>query len=117
MIDMREYKEAIKLALERVREEEKHIEPYVWGWKIKSINKNEAKIMWGYFEYLTGETEGIKVTVTEEEDNEYLIKAVDPAGHKEMCLIGEKDWCDFSTITVGLICTIGHAARHAMRTW
>ena len=112
MIDMRNYRETVKAAVARERQDDEN-----WGWHIKAVTKTCAKIGWGYLDYL-GEKDGFVVEV--DEDEELGITSVTgtiPNGKKVYRLIDDSSWSDCKTIEDGIASVIHGMALSAHHTY
>ena len=113
MADIREYRETIKAAVAAERKADKN-----WSWNVKSVNKTEARIGWGYLDYL-GETETFTITVEEtpfETDPEKSLVCVIgsvPNGSKVHRFVGPDRWDDDPTIESAIASAIRGIARIA----
>lgn len=120
-IDMRDSRTEIKAALETVRGWEKKQYETPWGWSIEALNKNELRVMWGYFKYI--EEPGIAITVKEEEQvladdkPEHDVIAKLPCGISRYAFVGDNSWDDCKTIGEGIALAIQRAAAYAMSAY
>lgn len=107
MIDVREYKGAIREAVRRERHDDKN-----WAWRVKAINKGVAKIGWEYLDWLGERDRDFLVSIEENDDFKAVIGR-DPAGHRTIRLVGDSRWDDCRTIEEGIALTIHGMARYA----
>lgn len=113
MTDIRDYRETIKAAVAAEREADKN-----WSWNVKAVNKTEARIGWGYLDYI-GEAETFTLTIEEtpfETDPEKCLVCVIgavPNGSKVYRFIGPDRWDDDPTIESGIASAIRGMARIA----
>lgn len=91
MADMREYKEAVKEAVEKERREDKN-----WSWRIIAVNKSEAKIGWGYLDYIGGK-DPFTVQIDENDGTPAVVGTL-PTGRRIYCFVGPERWDDCKTI-------------------
>lgn len=95
MTDMREYKDMIRKAAAEERAKDPN-----WSWSVKAVNKDTARIGWGYLDYI-GETDLFTVQVTEFDGMTCVIGTM-PDGEKHHAFIGESRWDDAKTIGSGI---------------
>ena len=106
MEDLRKYKEDIFDAVKTERELDDN-----WQWRVEAINKKEARIAWGYLDYI-GEEEPFKIILFDE-DGDVSIMGKFPVGEtKAFSWIGDKHWHDARTVNMGIRQTI-HALANA----
>ena len=116
MVDFRNYREIIKSAVAREREQDKG-----WTWTVSAVNKRSVKIGWGYLDYI-GDTDKFTIGVepgaenAEPEDLRWII-AKDPVGKETVVFIGLTKWDDASTIEEALPILIHMMARRARNEW
>lgn len=110
MKDMRSYKESIKAAVKKESEADKN-----WNWTVKAVNKGEARIGWGYLDFL-GEKDMFIVTADEDEDMKW-VEGKMPNGAKAYALIGDTRWDDAKTFEEGVAIVIRKMASSAHRTY
>jgi len=90
MFDLRNHKELIKSEVNKLRDSDKN-----WGWSIKSLNKKEIRVNWGYGTYCGG-WDGVtwfSIKLMEDKDTKALVTEA-PAGEKNYYFIGENHWDD-----------------------
>ena len=110
MKDLREYKETLKAAVARERDNDAN-----WGWNIQTVNKNTAKIGWGYLDYI-GETDKFTLEIFDEDACLCVIGTV-PDGYKIHVFIGPNHWDDAKTIEDGIAAAIHSIAGYAKSTY
>lgn len=90
-IDLRDFKETVKVAVEKEREADEN-----WSWTIKAINKFRVKIGWGYTDSL-GEKNPFSIRVeTGCVENPVVIGEL-PNGKMIVAFVGKKPWDDYKT--------------------
>lgn len=110
MTDLREYKEAIKKAVEI----ERNTDPN-WSWNVKAVNKNSAKIGWGYLDYI-GEKNCFTVEITDDDVLHCVVGTI-PNGVKVYAFVGHELWDDVRTFEEGIVSVISQMARSAHNTY
>lgn len=112
MKDLRDYKENIKSAVAKERDNDPN-----WSWNVKSINKTIAKIGWGYLDYI-GETESFTVEIVDDDECDlHVVVGTIPNGNKQHVFIGENHWDDAKTFQKGIETVIHSMARSAHNTY
>lgn len=105
-MDIRDYKGVIREAVRQVRHKDQN-----WSWKVRAINKDAAKIGWGYLDYL-GSKDDFIVKVDENGDFVGVVGIV-PDGKKIIRLIGEGFFNDYKTVEEGIDAVIHAMANYA----
>ena len=111
MFDLREYKETIKAAVLREREDDEN-----WSWSVKSVGKTKAKIGWGYLDYI-GEKELFEVEIEELEEYDPCVIGKMPNGQKMYAFVGPNRWDDADTVEAGIARVIHAMASSAHNTY
>lgn len=107
MFDLREYKDIAKAAVAKECELDEN-----WSWRIKTVNKDEIRIGWGYFDYI-GEKAAFVVVVDDTGDEPFVYGSI-PDRRILYAFVGTKSWCDYDTIEkaiTGIIHNIADCAR------
>lgn len=106
MTDLRNYADIIRAAIKESSKADEH-----YNWKVKAINKGEARFQWGY---LSDKDDPFVLNVFDDTfDNEpYIIVRVPYCG-EVVILIGDKRWHDAKTLDDGIDKAIKAAVRYA----
>lgn len=103
--DMRYYKDIIKAAVAAESKADKN-----WSWKVKDVTEEEAKIGWGYLDYL-GEEECFTIRL-DETDGDYTV-IVDLLEDKEYFSVGPDRWDDAHSVEEAVTIAAHWLAREA----
>lgn len=107
MVDMREYKGDIRRAVKRERDCDEN-----WAWRVRAIRQGEAKIGWGYLDYM-GEKKDFTVSAGDSDDFGRVVIGTVPDGHKVIWFVGDKPWDDCPTMEGAVSGVIHSMAQYA----
>ena len=107
MIDLRKYADVIRAAIKENRNEDEH-----YSWKLKAINKGDAKFQWGY---LSDKDDPFVLHVYDDVDGiePYIDVKVPYVDERVIVLVGDKRWHDAKTLEDGIYKAIKAAAKYA----
>lgn len=111
MIDLRNFSTLIRDTIKQCSKEDEY-----YNWKVKAINKTEAKFQWGY---LTDKDDPFILRVRDdtEDGDPYVIVHV-PYSEEYLCfLIGNSRWDDAKTLEDGIRIAIRAAVVYAQHTF
>lgn len=111
VIDLRDFKEAVKAAVSEESEADEN-----WSWSVKSINKFRVKIGWGYTDSMGEKTPFSIRTESGWVENPVVIGEM-PNGRKVIAFVGDATWDDYKTYEEAIVGVIHSMACSARNTY
>ena len=107
MFDLRDFKGAIREAVRQERHKDQN-----WSWKVLAINKDIAKIGWGYLDYLEDKS-WFGIEIVGEPDGLVAVVGSAPNGHRVFRFVGDDPFADAKSVEDGIGVAVRDIAKYA----